>query len=213
MAQATTTEPEAPSTNAADIVTLNRDDLAKLMQSAADQAVAKLRAQEQGNAAPKVMQAKVGDTFFKRDHRRQDGEPIKQYRIDGPQFMATKIMELDMERLRHYEQLLEDGELDDYPHDREGFPRSPRTLANMKGKFISCIGGKIAARTQNQVEMLEWLKTQPLEEGGLPGLYEVTEESYDWLCNTCQPARPFKNKQDWEAHREATHGIPRSQAA
>lgn len=195
----------APSVNAADIVTLNRDDLAKLLQSAADQAVAKLRASDQTGGSPKIMQAKVSDGFIKSE-RNVEGPVLKRYRVDGVR--ATKIVELDMERLRYYEE-----NRDELPMDREGFPYSPRTMANKKGKFINILEGKVAARSQNQIEQLEWMKTQPEDQGGLPGLYEVTEETQLWLCTTCKPSRPFNNKIDWEAHREATHQIPRERAA
>jgi hypothetical protein len=207
MAEATATK-EAPTPNAADIVTMNRDDLKNLLNSSADQAVAKYVAQmNAGNGPAKVMQAKVSDGFIK-PGRRDTGEVLKNYRIDGPAYHAVKIAEIDMEIMRKYEA---DRSL--LPLDREGFPYSPRNMAARKGKFITIIGGRVSARSQNQIEQLEWLKTQPTEEGGLPGLYEVTNVDTTWQCYTCKPALTFGNKQDWESHREATHGIAREQAA
>lgn len=203
----------APSTNAADLVTMNRDDLKNLLNSSADQAVAKYVAQMNAGQGPaKVMQSKISDGFIKAG-RRDAGTPLKNYRIDGQAYHAVKIAEIDIKKMREYERRLEEGDMDGYPLDREGFPYSPRNMAAKKGKFITIIGGRVAARTENQIEQLEWLKTQPTEEGGLPGLYEVTNESTMWQCYTCKPALTFNNKQDWESHREATHGIAREQAA
>ena len=208
MANTVVTEKEgavAPSTNAADTITMSRDDFAKMLNAAADQALAKAAALNT-NTAPKSMRPKIADGFIKEDRRNNEGEVIKRYRVDG--VLATKIMELDMETLRWYEE-----NPDELPFDNEGYRKTPRACALKKGKFISVLGGRIAARSENQVEQLEWMKTLSEEQGGLPGLYEVTEEIDLWQCNTCQPPRPFRNKQDWEAHRQATHGIAPERAA
>lgn len=208
MSDTATVEAEAPV--AADVVTLSQDQLKQMLSAAADQAIAKYaQAASISNEAPKSMKAKVSDGFIK-DERGREGEILKTYRVDGVH--ATKIAEIDMAKLRMYEEMARENP-QDMPVDRQNFAFSPKTLAAKKLKFINVIGGKVHARSQNQIEQLEWLKTQKIENGGLPGLYEVTEDASTWLCNVCKPSRAFGNKTDWEAHREATHGIAREQAA
>lgn len=206
----TTATTAPPVVNAADTMVISRDDLAKMLSAAADQALAKAKLDFLGaGGPPKILQAHVSDGFIKGDQQAEGGV-LRTYRVDG--VAAMKILEMDMNRLRYYEELKENTP-DEMPLDREGFPYTPRAMSLRRNKFINVMNGRVAARSENQVAQLEWMKTLSSDEGGLPGLYEVTEETQLWQCNTCQPPKPFQNKVDWAAHRAATHGIPLEDAA
>ncbi len=198
----TAAEEPSPTINAADTMVIKRDDLVKMLEAAADQAVNKARLDFLGaSSPPKALRAQVADGFIK-DGEQTPGEVLRNYRVDG--VLAMKVAELDMDRLAYYEE-----NTDDLPNDSFGHPVSPRHMAFKKGQFINIMNGRVAARSENQITQLEWMKTLPDVQGGLPGLYQVSEEVDLWQCTTCVPFRPFRNKQDWESHREATHGIPR----
>jgi len=152
------------------------------------------------NSPPKVLQAKVHDRFITEANGR--GDVLRHFRCENA--VATKIIELDMTRMRKYES----GELE-IPLDAKGRPKSIISLCAIPGSYITFVDTHCYAYTDNQVEQILWLRDQPSNKGGMPGIYEDYGVAADaWVCEVCtEPKRTFTDRKTWEEHRYRTHRI------
>jgi hypothetical protein len=145
------------------------------------------------NTPSKSMTSKIHDRFITEANGR--GDVRRHFRCDNA--MATKIIEIDMAKLRK----VEAGEID-VP---EG--KSERQFCSKPGEFISFIDGHCYTYTDNQTEMILWLREQPPAKGGMPGIYEDHSQAESWACDICVPQRVLTDRKTWEDHRLRTHGI------
>lgn len=149
-----------------------------------------------------AMRANVADTFITKGNapKGSGNTPfLKHFRCE--RLKSTKVLEYDMRRLQRY---LDDP--DSIPTDKEGRTRSPRSLCVIAGSWISFLNGHCYAFTENQVAQLMWMKTLPVEDGGLPDMYEDIGSTL-WRCNLCPAEEPWGNREGYDLHMYNVHGV------
>ena len=181
----------------------------RITRIAAQAAAAAVAAALGGDTGPpKMMRAKVHDRFV--TEANGSGDVKRHFRCENA--IATKILERDMTLFRRYEA----GELE-VPKGRSsnGFerPMDPWNAAIVPNSFITFIDGHCFTYTDNQTEVILYVKELPPERGGMPGIYEDFGSVADWVCTVCQPQKNFTDQRTWEGHMQAAHGVTPSEVA
>jgi hypothetical protein len=172
-----------------------------MAQEAARAAVQLAVTQMNPAKAPLTMRANVADRFItgSNNPEGQSSPHLKHYRCE--RLKSDKIIEYDMPKLMSYL----NGEKE-APEDKEGRTRSIPAICVIRGAWISFLNGHCYAYTENQVQQLEWMKTQPRSKGGLPDLYEDPGGEI-YTCKLCPGLDPFGNKEGWSLHMQYVHGV------
>lgn len=161
--------------------------------------IAQLRSEMTPDKPPMVMTPKIGDQFTGSNAPGSNAlVPLRHYRCD--RFVAMKVPEWDMDLFERYK-----SDPDLVPKDpKTGLPKPIKMLVAKKGKWLSIIDTHLYVYTDNQVKQIEYMRTLPKNQGGLPDVYEDTGAQIQ-ECLVCQPKKQFADKKTWAAHMVATH--------
>lgn len=178
-----------------------RAKIAGMITGAVKQAVHETVVAMNPAKAPLTMRANVADRFITGSNAPSGSQSphLKHYRCE--RLKSDKIVEYDMPRLLAY--ISGEKQL---PETKDGNLKSMRGICVKQGHFISFLNGHCYAYTENQVQQLEWMKTQPRDKGGLPDLYEDPGGEV-YRCQLCPGLDPFGTKDGWDLHMMHVHGV------